>query len=263
MTQVSGDFDKFDASWSRTMKLTGWTKKIELANFLGIKGQSVSGARTRNVFPADWAHRIAAEFGGNTDWILEGKGGMRHDEQGDISESPQPCPVCGDPEVKPAPQPCTIDTSGRVSIPRWQNPDPEMFDYIPMAEAKLSAGGGCFVLSEDIEDYYAFRKSWLSRVATSASNLVLMRIHGNSMSPTLEDGDTAMIDTGRHDIKDGMIYALRVDHSIMIKRLSFRVGGKVLIISDNRHEYEPYEAQMKDVHVIGQVIFFCRTFVSE
>ena len=90
-----------------------------------------------------------------------------------------------------------------------------------------------------------------------------MRINGNSMSPTLEDGDTVMIDTGRCDIKEGMIYALRVDNSVMIKRLSFRVGGKVLIISENRHEYDPYEAQMKDVHILGQIIFFCRTFVPD
>ena len=119
------------------------------------------------------------------------------------------------------------------------------------------------MLSENMEDYYAFRKNWLSRVATSPSRLVLMRINGNSMSPTLEDSDTVMIDTGRRDIKEGMIYALRVDHSVMIKRLSFRVGGKVLIISDNRHDYDPYEAPMKDLHILGQVIFFCRTFVSD
>lgn len=185
---------------------------------------------------------------------------MRPGESTEISSStPDVLPQ----KVVSGPQPCTVDENGLVSIPRWQNPDPEMFDYIPMAQAKLSAGGGCFVLSENMEDYYAFRKSWLSRVASSAKNLVLMRIHGSSMAPTLEDNDTAMIDTGRLDIKEGMIYAIRVDHSIMLKRLSFRVGGKVLIISDNRKEFEPYEASMKDLHVIGQVIFFCRSFVSD
>jgi phage repressor protein C with HTH and peptisase S24 domain len=138
-----------------------------------------------------------------------------------------------------------------------------MFDYVPMAEAKLSAGGGCFVLSEDMRDYYAFRKDWLRRVASSPRSVVLMRVQGRSMDPTIQDGDTVMIDTGRCDIKEGMIYALRVDSTVMIKRLSFRLGGKVRIISDNRQDYEPYEADTKDLSIIGQVIFFCRTFVPE
>lgn len=162
----------------------------------------------------------------------------------------------------PSPMPCIVDANGQVAIPRWQNPDPEMFDYIPMAEAKLSAGGGCFVLSEDFEGYYAFRRTWLSRVATSVKNLVLMRVLGGSMNPTIQDGDTVMIDTGRTDVKEGMLYALRFDSTIMVKRLAFRPGSRIQIISDNRQEYEPYEADLRELHIIGQVIFFCRTFVS-
>ena len=161
------------------------------------------------------------------------------------------------------PQPCVIDAAGHIAIPQWQCPDPEMFDYIPMAEAQLSAGGGCFVLSEDVEGYYAFRKSWLNRVASSAKNLVLMRVQGGSMHPTIQDGDTVMIDTGRMSVKEGMLYALRFDSTIMVKRLAFRPGGRIQIVSDNRQEYDPFEADLKDLHIIGQVIFFCRTFVSD
>lgn len=234
--------------------------QLELSRRTGISATSINNyvlgtsdpSRTRLV-------AIANATGVSAGWLATGEGPMRLEE---AQEQPA-CPACTEREVVRDPQPCFIDENGVVSIPRWQDPDPEMFDYIPMAETRLSAGGGCFVLSENMEDYYAFRKNWLSRVASSPNRLVLMRINGNSMSPTLEDGDTVMIDTGRRDIKEGMIYALRVDHSVMIKRLSFRVGGKVLIISDNRHDYDPYEAPMKDLHILGQVIFFCRTFVSE
>lgn len=238
----------------------GSLSQVEFADLLSIskntilryeKGYSVPDVVT--------VRKICDAAKVSLEWLVSGEGPMR---PGDVQEQAA-CPACQERELAADPQPCIIDENGVVSIPRWRNPDPEMFDYIPMAETRLSAGGGCFVLSENMEDYYAFRKNWLSRVATSPSRLVLMRINGNSMSPTLEDSDTVMIDTGRRDIKEGMIYALRVDHSVMIKRLSFRVGGKVLIISDNRHDYDPYEAPMKDLHILGQVIFFCRTFVSE
>jgi len=158
---------------------------------------------------------------------------------------------------------CFVDQNGQAVIPQWENPDHDMFDYIPMAETELSAGGGCFVVSEDIEGYYAFRKMWVNAVATSKNNLVLMRVVGDSMSPTIQAKDTVLIDTGRTCIKEGMIYALRFDSTVMIKRLTFRPGGKMLVISDNRNEFDPYEVEQKDLVIIGQVIHFGRSFVDE
>ncbi|MDD2467734.1 MAG: S24 family peptidase [Desulfobulbus sp.] len=253
------DQNQFEESWERVEKLTGWKKHKELADFLGISGSSVSGTKSRGNFPLEWAYKIAADFGGSTDWIIDGKGPMRPGmDQEQLSR-----PAYKEVERMDPPQSCTVDAAGRISIPRWQNPDPEMFDYVPLAEAQLSAGGGCFVLSEEMEGYYAFRKNWLSRVASSAKNLVLMRVQGDSMHPTIQDGDTVMIDTGRVSIKEGMLYALRFNSTIMVKRLAFRTGGRIQIISDNRQEYDPFEADVKDLHLIGEIIFFCRSFVPD
>ena len=140
--------------------------------------------------------------------------------------------------------------------------DDSLFDLIPMVEAELSAGGGSFVQSEAVKGNYAFRKDWVRRVASGPKDMVLMRVVGDSMAPTIQARDTVMIDTGRKKIIEGEIYALRYDHTIMIKRLSFRPGGKIQIISDNR-EYQPYEADIKDIHIIGQVIFFSRVLIQE
>ena len=239
----------------------GDRSQISFAEDLGVNKNTLLGYEKGRVVPDILTVRkICTLSGVNWDWLASGEGRMRPEEQGVIEER-----SLSTREIKEMPQPqtCMVDANGNIVIPRWQNPDSEMFDYIPMAEAQLSAGGGCFVLSEDIEGYYAFRKTWLSRVASSAKNLVLMRVQGDSMSPTIQDGDTVMIDTGRLSIKEGMLYALRVNSTIMIKRLSLRLDGKVLIISDNRNEYDPFEAETKNLHIIGQVIFFSRTFVSD
>jgi phage repressor protein C with HTH and peptisase S24 domain len=234
--------------------------QLELSRRTGISATSINNyvlgtsdpSRTRLV-------AIANAAGVSAGWLATGEGFMRPE---DVQEQPSR-PACKEVERIEPPQPCTVDAAGRISIPRWQNPDPEMFDYVPLAEAQLSAGGGCFVLSEEIEGYYAFRKNWLSRVASSAKNLVLMRVQGDSMHPTIQDGDTVMIDTGRVSIKEGLLYALRFNSTIMVKRIAFRPGGRILIISDNRQEYDPFEAEVKDLHLIGQIIFFCRTFVPD
>ena len=137
------------------------------------------------------------------------------------------------------------------------------FEFIPMAEAKLSAGGGAFVLSESMRDYYAFRTDWLTKTLSSVKNAILMRVTGDSMEPTIYDGDTVMLDTGRTHIYDGSIYALRMEDTIMIKRLSLRPGNKIQVIPDNRKEYDAYETDRKDIHVLAQVVWFARVLVRQ
>lgn len=90
-----------------------------------------------------------------------------------------------------------------------------------------------------------------------------MRMTGDSMSPTFQSGDTVLIDTGKRLIKEGEFYALRIDDTVIIKRLAYRIGGKVMVISDNRQEFEAYEASPQDVHVLGQIIFFSRVLIKE
>ena len=148
-------------------------------------------------------------------------------------------------------------------IHHLEAPDPKEFDYIPMAKATLSAGGGAFVVSEEFEGYYAFRKSWINAITTSKNNLVLLRVDGDSMDPTIQDRDTVMIDMSRRQIIEGKIFALRADNTIMIKRLSFRLNEKIQIISDNKRDFEPYEVNISDIHILGQVIFFSRVLIAE
>ena len=61
---------------------------------------------------------------------------------------------------------------------------------------------------------------------------------------------------------DGQIFALRFDDTIMIKRLSARPGGRVLVGSDNRQEFDPYDVGLADLHVLGQIIFFSRVLIN-
>lgn len=185
---------------------------------------------------------IAEAANVNIEWLATGVGPMR-------GSTPDPIVVDGKPVLV-------------TGIPQWQTPDPETFYYVPMAEAQLSAGGGMFVLSEDISDYYAFRKDWLNRIATSAKSLVLMAVNGNSMHPTVQNKDTVLIDTERLEIHEGLLYALRLDSTIMVKRLTHRPGDIINVISDNKEEFETYQAERKDIHVIGQVIHLCRDLAS-
>lgn len=64
----------FDEVWTRICEITGWRKSGQMADFLEIKSQSVSGAKSRGQFPIEWAFKIGQEYGLSTEWILTGKG---------------------------------------------------------------------------------------------------------------------------------------------------------------------------------------------
>lgn len=150
-------------------------------------------------------------------------------------------------------------THRRIRLPELNE---GFFDFVPMAEAKLNAGGGGVVMSEQYGELYAFRKDWLRNVASSVSNIVLMMVEGESMTPTISDGDTVMIDMGRRRIKSGSIYAIGIEDTIIIKRLEYLVNGKTRIISDNRREYAPYDADTAEIRIIGEVIWCAKQFIK-
>ncbi|MBE0599376.1 MAG: helix-turn-helix domain-containing protein, partial [Desulfuromonadales bacterium] len=66
MRTVDTDAYSFHVALDRVFQSTGWRKKCELADFLGIKSQSVSSAKNKGVFPIEWAFRIAQAFNVST-----------------------------------------------------------------------------------------------------------------------------------------------------------------------------------------------------
>lgn len=238
--------------------------QVVLAEKTGISDRTINSYATGGSDPSRTRLvAIAKAAGLYPGWLASGQGPKFLNEDQVRSEKERPIRIAMPLAGALAPEPCFVDFAGNDVSISAEATDPNLFDYVPMVETQLSAGGGCFVLSENIEGYYAFRKSWLRRIASSIKSLVLMRVQGRSMDPTIQDGDTVMIDTGRQVIKEGLLYALRFDSTVMIKRLSFRPGGRVQVISDNRQEYDPFETDLKDLHVIGQIVFFCRTFVQK
>lgn len=70
----------FDEIWERMRLLTGWKNYGELADYLDIKQQSVSGAKKRGTIPTDWVLQVSIGFKGSTDWLFFGEGPMRKGE---------------------------------------------------------------------------------------------------------------------------------------------------------------------------------------
>ena len=101
--------------------------------------------------------------------------------------------------------------------------------------------------------------NWVQRFCPSVdeSDISLLGVRGNSMEPTLNDGDFVLLDRSVCHVFTDSIYAFISDGDLFIKRLQ-RVGNKeIRVISDNPR-YEAYsvdtEEFRKNYTIIGRVV---------
>lgn len=101
-------------------------------------------------------------------------------------------------------------------------------------------------------------KITLKRLHIEKTNAIATTAEGDSMSPTIKDGDTIHIDLGRKQIKDGRIFAICHGGLFKAKRLYNLPLGGVRIVSDNAVEFPEehltaQEIQEQQFEVLGWV----------
>jgi len=128
----------------------------------------------------------------------------------------------------------------------------------------VSAGPGAVVTEELGKPYFAFDERWLKALtATPAASLSIVRVEGDSMSPTLNPGDEILLDLGdtTERLRDG-IYVLRVDDSLVVKRLALNpLGRRVTVQSDNPAYPDWPDCGIGEIQCIGRVIWAGRKVV--
>lgn len=133
-------------------------------------------------------------------------------------------------------------------------------DYvkIPRYEVAASAGGGAFVESEQIVDYLSFRSEWVrNTLGISVKDLALINVIGDSMEPTLSDGDVVLLDMTFRGVQDSSIYVLQLNGTLLVKRIQHKLNGSLVIKSDNKL-YEPETVTGEEVNqlkIIGRVVW--------
>lgn len=131
-------------------------------------------------------------------------------------------------------------------------------EYIsaPLYEVLAAAGGGSPVGSEVVRGFLGFNRTWVREQQLTPEKLAVIEVQGDSMEPTLHDGDIVLLDLRTQDLQDGSIYTLRRDEDLLVKRLR-RHGSDWLIHSDNLAY--PTETLDPEVTVVGRVAWLGRT----
>jgi phage repressor protein C with HTH and peptisase S24 domain len=134
--------------------------------------------------------------------------------------------------------------------------------FAPMFDVQASAGMGSEVVAEDVEDYFAFNKTFLSRqLNVSGDELVFVTISGDSMLPTLHDGDRVLVDMSQKLVNHEGLYLLQSESGLMAKRLSEN-KGVLRVVSDNpEYESRTIEASAREANPIAGKIVWCARVV--
>jgi hypothetical protein len=107
----------------------------------------------------------------------------------------------------------------------------------------------------------AFRLDWVRQLTRGAvDGLTILRVEGDSMHPTLSNGDHILLDTeDRIDrVRDGL-YALRVGPALLVKRLSVNPSTRKLSVRSDNPAYPHWdECDPDTIALVGRVVWVGR-----
>ncbi|EPT6136281.1 XRE family transcriptional regulator [Salmonella enterica subsp. enterica serovar Newport] len=212
--------------------------QAQLAEMVGISQPAIQKMSSGKTSGTRKMVELANALKVRPEWLSSGVGEMRYQE---------------------GPEPSNIrESSLKATIWEDMNRDSEEFVEIPLLNVSLSAGNGSCELEESSDFALVFRRYYLKKMGVSESAAKLVRVSGQSMEPTLNDGDVVGVNTQDTAIRDGKTYAICQSDLLRVKTL-IATPTSVIIRSINRDEYPDEvldrEDFQKNVRVIGRVFW--------
>ncbi len=124
---------------------------------------------------------------------------------------------------------------------------------VPRLALGASAGPGALAGEEQPIGAFRFAARWLRGQGLDPAMLSAIAVAGDSMEPTLRDGDEILIDRSPRPVRDG-IHVVRVEDAVLVKRLDTGRPGTIALLSDNP-AYRPLELPAGEVQLIGRVVW--------
>lgn len=133
-------------------------------------------------------------------------------------------------------------------------------DTVPVRRLDVAASAGPGALSDDdrITGVERMPATMLRRLALDPSALSMIVARGDSMTPTIADGDDILVDTTDRRVRArAAIFVLRIDSTLVVKRL--RLAGEQVIVSNDNPAAPPIlPIPLGQAEVVGRVVWLGR-----
>ncbi len=170
------------------------------------------------------------------EWLATGEGQMRRDAPGPTEEGEGPV--------------------------RYSASLPTGFRLVPRLDVSAAAGAGAMVEYEEPSEMLAFRADWLRRRGINPLAAHVLTARGDSMEPTIRDGDILLVDTSIDRVVDNAIYVVAYDGRTLVKRVQMRLDGSLLLKSDNKAIFDDEAVSAGEVprlNIAGRVMWYGRS----
>lgn len=126
---------------------------------------------------------------------------------------------------------------------------------VPLYDVEGAAGAGRSLETENVVGTFTIDAETLSQLDLVGARLAGVRVRGDSMEPTLFDGDWTFVNLDDVNFAQAGVFLVWVSGELRIKRVQRLAGGAMYLISDNTH-YQPEmiaRDRMQEVAVLGRV----------
>ena len=210
--------------------------QVVLAKSVDVSQQTMMELESGRAKGTKHTAKFARALGQDAVWIELGEGRMR--EPGRAARAAQ--------KALDAP---------RVPIP------PDDYERVPVFDIRVAGKGGALAHDAQPIAYAMFALDWLRALTRShASKLAVLQVAGDSMEPTLANGDRVLLDTAQANLRREGIYVIGVEDTLTVKRVTMHPKSKRVSLRADNPRYETYNDMDPDrLNVAGRVIWFGRT----
>lgn len=167
---------------------------------------------------------LSEKFHISKEWIETGRGDMRIDHDADLQDISLIADILH-------------GNKSTVRIPFYE-------------DIRASAGTGC--VNEECKPSYIQLLPEL--LPTNSKSIDAVKVDGDSMTGSIEDGDIIFVDRNDTAPVNGKIYVVYLCEEVYVKRLFKDPNSKKLILKSDNPVYPQFEASCEDFRIIGRVV---------
>lgn len=159
----------------------------------------------------------------------------------------------------PSPTGATSEHPARPDPTSETLPIPSDDDYalIPQYSARAACGPAYHNGHVEVRGGLAFKRDWLARMGLRPESLSVIAANGESMAPTIHDGEVLLIDHSDTEPQDGKVFALARGDEMVVKRLARDFAGGWVVRSDNsdKARFGDFHVSDSAIRIVGRVVW--------
>jgi len=205
----------------RMKSVLGYSKDAELASHLGIHPSTPAGWRTRGMVPIQEAIEIAVNHNISLDWLILERG------KGPKLDQAEPGAPDLEPVVESVLEVAGVDEPAAASGVTLDNVG-DVPGYVDLPVLDMATFN-----STSNDSAWKVPRLWLDQEGLTQDETVMVRAAGDSMIPTIQEGQMVVIDRRLRDSDGVYLVRFRDSETVRFKRVQRMFDGSLRLSNDN------------------------------